>query len=344
MSEYTLEIGALAEADRRNWNSCVAQCAHGTFFHRYEWLKAIEGGLSLEPRHIIVRKGATIVGGLPQFIAPVRGAPLNELVSIPIGYGGPVLVGDKIKVLELIFSQVHRSVGGRRLVYHRIATGHLDYAQYGAYFEDKGYVADLRTCRFVLDLRKSLDDLLRSCSQGRRQQVKRVEEDNPFLLEDGGLEDGLDEFYPLYAETMARVGGHQRPKAFFEALAQLMSEDQVRLFRCNFEGQTIAAFIHMLDRDRRVLHHFFGVASEAARGMLANEALHLYSIKWGKEHGFLSYDLGETKADPTDSLFLWKKRWGGQIMPCLAWRRPLSSSLAGAYDAARRWRRRLVRW
>ena len=344
MSEYTLEIGAIAEADRRNWNSCVSHCEHGTFFHRYEWLKAIEKGLSLEPRHIIVRKGATIVGGLPQFIASVRGVPLRQLSSIPIGYGGPVLVGDRATVLGLILSNVRRSAGSRRLIYHHITTGDLDYAQYAAYLEDRGYVPDLRTCRFVLDLRKSLDDLSRSFSAGRRRQVKRLEEDTSFTLEDDSLEDGLDEFYPLYVETMARVGGWQRPRAFFEVLAELAGDDQVRLFRCKSGGQTIAALVHMIDRHRKVLHYFFGAASKAARETLASQALHFHSVRWGKEHGLLTYDLGQTKADPTDSLFIWKRTWGGQVEPCLAWRLPLSRSLAMMYVTARDWRRRLIRW
>ena len=343
MSEYNVSIGALTEEDRGTWNSCVSQCEHGSFFHRYEWLKAIETGLSLEPRHVVVRKGPTIVGGLPQFIAPVRGAPLYELRSTPMGYGGPILVGDRPKVLALVLSNARRSASGRRLLFHRITTAQLGYAQYGAYLEDQGYMPDLRACRFVLDLRNPLEEVRRSFSSTRRQEVRRAEREDRFFIQDCELRDGLKVFYPLYAETMARVGGRQRPRAFFDVLATLVGGDEVRVFTCESDDETITAFMQMVDRDRKAIHHFFSGTSEAVRGTVANQALHLHTIRWGKDQGIQFYDLGQTKADPTDRLHIWKKQWGGQVEPCMAWRRPLSRSLAYAYEGARRWRGWLLR-
>ena len=344
MSEYSLDVGTLNDQDRGNWNSCVSQCDHGSFFQRFEWLKAIEEGLDYEARHIIVRKGTTIVGGLPQYLAPVRGVHLNELCSIPMGYGGPLLLGDRSEVLPLILSEVRRATTGRLLLHHRISTAHLGYSQYGARLEDAGYVPDLRTCRFVLDLSESWDDLMRTLSAGRRQQVRRAENEDRFRFQDCRLKDGLDTFYPLYAGTMKRVGGLQRSRTFFEVLAELVSKKQIRVFTCKCDGETLTTFVHIVDRDRKVIHHFFSGTSEAAAGTLANQALHLHTIKWGKEQGLLSYDLGQTKAEPTDSLYVWKKAWGGQIEPCLAWHRPLSRSIAGIYEGTKRWRRRLLRW
>jgi lipid II:glycine glycyltransferase (peptidoglycan interpeptide bridge formation enzyme) len=47
--------------------------------------------------------------------------------------------------------------------------------------------------------------------------------------------------------------------------------------------------------------------------------LHDYAIKWGISNNFVTYDLGGTSTNFTDSLFKFKEQFGGQSIPVLVW-------------------------
>ena len=61
-------IDTISNINKNKWNNLVEQSKLGSFFHRYEWLKAIEDEMGLEPRHIVVTKDEYPIGVFPNFI------------------------------------------------------------------------------------------------------------------------------------------------------------------------------------------------------------------------------------------------------------------------------------
>ena len=75
-------IDAISNINKNKWNNLVEQSKLGSFFHRYEWLKAIEDELGLEPRHILVTKDENFVGVFSNFIQKIPKAPIRKLFSV----------------------------------------------------------------------------------------------------------------------------------------------------------------------------------------------------------------------------------------------------------------------
>ena len=83
MTNLKVEVhDSILDINKNQWNNLVEQSKLGSFFHRYEWLKAIEDGMGLEPRHIVVTKDESLVGIFPNFIHSIPKIPLRKLFSV----------------------------------------------------------------------------------------------------------------------------------------------------------------------------------------------------------------------------------------------------------------------
>jgi serine/alanine adding enzyme len=123
----------------------------------------------------------------------------------------------------------------------------------------------------------------------------------------------LDEFVPLYEQTMRRADAapfYFFPPAYWAALAR-----DVPLVRVDVRahGELRASVLGL--GEPPWLHYHLGAASDAARGTGASHlALHELA-RWGRAHGFTTLHLGGGVGGRADSLLAYKLRFapGGLI-------------------------------
>jgi predicted N-acyltransferase len=323
MNKSTLTLSFLEDSDKDNWNACVRQSSEGNFFHKYEWLKLLEEGLGLKPFHIVVKKGSNIIGGFPNFVCRFRETPLKVLSSIPVGYGGPVVLTDRRNVLDLMFGKINEIEKDIRAAFHNIVTANLSgYVKYSDYFSAIGYHPVLTDCKFVIELSHSYEEIRGGFSNSKRRNIRQAEESPISIREMDITIENLKIFYEIYEHTMERVGGVAYPFSYFGKIVDYLMA-QTKLFMARKDtGENIAGLLHFTCEEDSTIYYFFGACYDNYFKYRPNELLHQYSIKWGIEQGYKFYDMGGTSASFESGFYKFKEQWGGKVYPNLIWYRP----------------------
>lgn len=318
------QYSSVEEADENQWNNLITQSAHGTIFHRYEWLRAVERGFDFEPRHAVVEKRGNPVAAMPNFARelplPDRVAralpfpqPFREVTSAYPGYGGPVTVTDEGASLGLLFQTIERSAGPRD-VSHHLRTPTLSFIRYGKYLQRRGYRPSFDTCLFFIDLADGWESIFDNMAKSRRRDVRRAREQD-YRVEVGRMADEFDLTYDYYERNIERVGGRVLPRAFLEAISDGFGE-RLRVFSAVVEGGDVGRYVHILDEEASVMHHWLSaIPDESNYQYYPSELLHERAIKYGVEHGFDRYEFGPTGAHFSNTVFRFKEQYGGRPYP-----------------------------
>ncbi|WP_248516261.1 GNAT family N-acetyltransferase [Salinarchaeum laminariae] len=338
-------VEEIGEGPLRN---LVEQGTGGSFFHRYDWLRAVEDGLPWQPRHVVVRKGENPVGFLPTFGRRLslphdaaervaEAADIESLVPPPPGYGGPVATGDEEAIVGELLDGVS-SIDGSNAIFHRIQSYDVGSIRYGRPLETRGYEPRIDQCAFVLPLDSDWETLLDRMDSGRRKAMRRsAEQDAEVTIE--SIADDLPATYEMYAANMGRVGATTRPRSFFEAVADHLP-DRVLVGRATVDGREVGRYVFMLDDEQDVLHHWLSAIPDSDDfDAYPSELLHRRAIQWGLEEGYDRYSFGPTAPDLSDSVFRFKEQYGGRPVPLVRWEKGTLPVAWQAYKVGRSWYR-----
>ena len=317
MSEFELIV--TEELDRRNWDELAVRSRYGTFFHKWGWLKSIEEGLNLTPRHLVVKKGGALIGIFPNFIERVEKVPIRRLSSLPIGYGGFIFSKNEDEILDLCLKKIEYIGKSETLLSHLIKTSNNEYICYNQKLGEYGYKMHIMQCKILVFINRSWSDVVKDFSQSRRNEIITANRTRIEIEDVLDLNTGLELFYQVYKKSMHdRFNLNPHTISLFLSFAKYIP-NEMKLFIAKFDEQVAGAFIHFLDREKSTMYHYFGPVLEEYFSHNLPALLHEYSIKWGMENGYKYYDMGATAADISDRLFQYKKQFGGQVIPYLFW-------------------------
>ncbi|UIP01457.1 GNAT family N-acetyltransferase (plasmid) [Halobaculum sp. CBA1158] len=334
--------------DASQLNNLVQQSDGGTLFHRHEWLAAVEEGLAGEARHVVVRTDGNPVGLLANVATAVplpdgtdcRVAdriPLQYVAPPPPGYGGPVVAGDTGEVLARLLDPALLPDG--TTLFHRVQSYESDALGYARTLEAMGYDARLAECTFFIDLRKDWETILGEMSSSRRRAVRNAV-DQEFSVEIEPLGADLSRTYDRYHANVDRVGGDRLPRAFLAALAERLP-DRVRVFTATVDGREVGRYVYLLDDEGGVLHHWLSAIGDSDDfDRYPSELLHREAIRWGIDRGYDRYSFGPVEPHYDNSVYRFKRRYGGTPVQSYRWERGHIPVAWRAYNLARTWFRR----
>jgi predicted N-acyltransferase len=345
-----MEIHTSIEAVNQNqWNSAVEQSEYGSVFHRYEWLCAIEEGIRIEPRHLIIKKDGNIRALYPNFVMDLE-LPFElpdhrlkhatrELRSIQPGYGGPIIRGDEERLLNQLLGSLTRMEGS--IIRHRMSTFDTGHIRYSKLLEETGYRPYLMTCRFEIDLTHGWEEIHSSMDSNKRRNLRKARENDVTITDDPLTEEVLQSFYRTYERSMKRVGGSPYPFAFFESLSRRLP-GRIKLFTARIGDDSIGQLITVIDDEQDTVHSFFQAVDEEDFQYYPSEIMEEHAMKWSIDNGYSWYDFGKTTDKFTDGQFKDKEEIGGRALPVLSWERGLSPIRWNAFKLARHIYRRKV--
>jgi len=334
-------VGTLPDAQ---WNDVVARSPLGSVFHRTEWLRAVERGIDVTPRHVTVSRDGTLVGLLPNVLSdvdlpiglpgPASGLAPRELVSVEPGFGGPIVTGDHEQVLDRLLEGVRTAATGDVWA-HRMRAVAPAASQYADHLDGRGYDVSTLTCQLVADLTGSPESVFERWDKERRRTARKAREAGMTVQDVEPDPATLDAFYDAYAAMIDRVDGVRFPRSFFAALAECLGERLV-LFRADLDGEAVGWHLYLRDDEGDSLHHFFSGLRAEHFGLHPSSRLHEHGVEWASEEGYATYNFGESVADVTDGGFRYKAQYGGTVEPVLTWERGLAPVRWGAFRVARR--------
>ena len=306
----------------RQWNAVVDRSRCGTVFHRYEWLEAIETGLSYPATHLVVRKDGNPIALWPNFVVDLPPTRVRRLTSLYPGFGGPVVTTDVSEVLPLLVDGIPDCCSGRTVV-HEIRACNPDYLRYNDVLQSRGYRPARFGGRFQLDLEGGYDDVLSGMSNTRRKGIRRGRNTDHELVEEDVTRETLARFHRVYEQQMASTDGEAYPVAFFEQLAEMHS--RILLVTLRVEGEYAGGFLELLDEEQSTVHGFFAAVPDQYYEYHASELLYDFVIRWAIDNGYETYDFGGSEADFRNGVFRFKEGFGGELVPNIYWERGCST-------------------
>lgn len=323
----TRVLDSITETNTNQWNNLVRNADGGCIFHEAGWLRALEEGLDLKAKHIVVQTDGNPIGICPNFVVdipvpqsiPSMGRQLvpQRLHSITPGFGGPLITSSEDTALESLFDAISDACG-TSLVSHRMRVLDSSLVRYAQFFKQQGYRLSLTNCRFVIDLCRGTETIWNAMDRARRKDIRDAKEYAPEIEKEHLTEENMGEFYREYEKTMERVDGVRYPPSFFRSLADYLGDD-ILVFTATVDDTVIGKHLCLVDEMQESIHYFFNGMDEQYFEYSPSPLLHDYAIRWAIDNGYGTYDFGSTNANYRNGVFRFKSKFGADIEPVYAW-------------------------
>ena len=322
---------AIRELDNEQaYEAEVSQCVGVTGYHHWFFLSALADALGYEFRAFAVDSGAERLG-----VAPVlfrRNGPVSTANFLPVGCIGPVVRGEALRAGRVgeLFRGVEPVLRRNLTVAARWAfspglrldTEDLAISKYEAFQWEN----------FVVPAAKSVDDIWKSMSTGRRQSVRQTEKRGVAVAD--SLAEEITDWFPgqtsaLY-EREGRIPAYNL--AVVQSLAQRLASHPRMLWRtAKGEDGTIYGMTASIIGDDRLWG--WQIVGPSVRSMSPHTLLHWDSIKWSRGRE-LGYDMGGV---PSDGVRVMKHSLGAESETAVGFFRFRPSVAYKAATALRNW-------
>lgn len=290
MVQGELAVRELTPESEARWDAFVEACPGGTFFHRAGWKRVIEQGLGHDAPFLYAERDGAIEGVLP--LGYINSFLFGKsLVSTPFSvYGGVVAVTESARTM-LEDAAVRRA--------EALGVDHLEMRLRECRHEDW----PARRDRYVT-FRQELDpDPDANFRRIRRKQRAMIRKGIDKGLE-ASVDDDLDRFYDVFAQSVRNLGTPVFPKRYFRTLKDVFG-DACEIVCVRHEGRVIAGVLSFYFRDEVLPYH--GGGGAPARGLYANDFMYWSLMRRAAESGVRIFDFGRSKLGTGSCDF--KRHW-----------------------------------
>ena len=292
-----LVVETLRAPFEAKWDRYVRQTPGSTFFHQLGWRWVVERVFGHRAHYLLARRGERIAGVLPMFELKSRLFG-HSLVSIPFAIGGGI-VADDPGTARLLLDQA-------RGLAKDLGVDYLELRSEQA-VSDEMMTKDLYVT-FRTDLAEGEEALLKRMDRKRRQMMTYVSKAG-FEHRVAGIEE-LPLFYDLFCQSMRHHGTPVYPRLFLREILDRHPAD-TNLFFVLHEGRPVAGVLNLMWHG--VIMPFYAGADRTVRPRGVDDYLYLSIMRWGREHGFHTFDFGRSKRGTGAHAF--KARWGMEEVP-----------------------------
>lgn len=156
---------------------------------------------------------------------------------------------------------------------------------------------------FILDLTKSLEEIVSNFEPKFRYNMKLAEKKGILVKEDIS-EKAVEKFYEIYKETCSRQTFIIHPISYYKKIYNLLIKKGMGTLFIAYNDFIPIAGVFIFAFGKRIWY-MYGASSNKSRNLMPNNLLHFHVIKWAKEKGFLEYDLWGIPSNPNENHPLW---------------------------------------
>jgi len=293
--QRTPVVRPMAACDLARWNAYVLGRPDATFFHLGEWRTVLEAAFGHETYFLLAERDASIDGVLP--LARIRSRLFGDaLISTPFCVYGGALASDARTAEALDRAAVDLA--------ERLGVGHLE-LRYRKSVHTDWSCKDL----YVTFRREIAPDAEANLQRIPRKQRAMVRKGIAAGLE-GKIENDLERFYRVYAESVRGLGTPVFSKRYFRVLSETFGE-RCEILTVELQGRPIASVMSFYFRDE-VLPYYGGGTAES-RAVAGNDFLYWDLMRRAGERGVRVFDFGRSKRDVGSYHF--KRHWGFEPEP-----------------------------
>lgn len=282
--------------DQKRWDAFVEACEDATFFHRAGWKTVVERSYGHDCPYLFAERDGRIQGILPlvHLDSLFFG---NAMISTAFCVrGGPVAVTDAASLaLGAEAVRLAEERGVDYLEFRLDEPVHLDWLCKGDLYAG-----------FTKAMDPDPDKNLSAIPRKQRAMVRKGIKGG--LV--GEIDDGIERFFPLYAESLRNLGTPVHSKRYFQALRDVFG-DQCEVTTVVRDAMPVSAVLTFYFRDQVL--PYYGGGSPRAREFAAYDFMYWDVMRRACENGYRVFDYGRSKWG-TGS-FAFKKHWGFEPRP-----------------------------
>jgi FemAB-related protein (PEP-CTERM system-associated) len=283
------------------WDRFVRSSPEATFFHQLGWRWLVERVFGHRSHYLTALRDGRIVGVLPLF--ELKSLLFgHSLVSLPFAIGGGIVTdgADDPQAASALLAEARRIADARQVDYLELRSERP--------LPDPGLLTKDLYVTFRADLAEGEEALLKRMERKRRQMMNYVSKAG-FTTRVTGIEE-LPLFYSLFTQSMRHHGTPVYPRLFLREILDRHPAN-TNLFFVYHEGRPVAGVLNLLFHD--VVMPFYAGADRELRPRGVDDFLYLAILRWGRDHGFRTFDFGRSKRGT--GAYKFKERWGMEEVP-----------------------------
>jgi FemAB-related protein (PEP-CTERM system-associated) len=291
-----ITIRKLAAGREGDWDAFVLNCPESTFFHRAGWRRVLEEAFGHETHYLYAERNGQITGVLP--LGHVQSRLFgNALISAPFCVYGGVAAQDPASAQAL--------TAAARDLAEDLRVDYLELRHRERRNPDWPCKDDL-----YVTFRKAIDpDPEKNMLSIPRKQRAMVRKGIKHQLT-SALDPGVDRFFPIYADSVRRLGTPVFARRYFAKLREIFGAD-CDVVTASENGAPVSSVLNFYFRDEVL--PYYGGGTERAREVAGYDFLYWEVMRRASERGCRLFDYGRSKRG-TGS-FSFKKNWGFEPEP-----------------------------
>lgn len=294
-------VAAFQPLDDPRWGDFLRRHPRSSVFHTTEWLTALRQTYGYEPIALTTCPAEADLTNAVVFCHVKSWLTGRRLVSLPFSDHCDLLV-DSATDLDTIILGLRKTQALANAGYVELrpmrALNWLDNRSNSSY----------TYCLHSIDLRPSVDDLLRNCHKESTQRKIRRAERESLDYEEGRSTSHLEAFHRLMALTRRRHSVPPQPKSWFQNLIDSFG-DRLKIRVALRNKMPIAAILTL--RHKETLLYKYGCSDSRFHNLGGMHLLFWRSILEGKQDGLREFDLGRSEWN-NSGLIMFKDRWGAK--------------------------------
>ncbi len=345
MQERSRETTDLGLGDAIAWNELIGRL-DGPLVLTHEWARCMAVAGSGSCRPFILRKDGDVVAAAwyrlsGRSIGPFRMNRRIELEQLPCYDPG------RVSPEEIIPELLHAAdrEGAVSIAFGNSPADYRSPLGGSADVEEKFF--------FLLDLRRSRDELKAGLAEGLRRNLRRARDAGVRVDRIEGADSRLpDGFENLFAHTITRhieqgKGRSLRESSFFTDAARILLDTRkAALYLAQREGERLSCALVALHNGSA--DYVLGASSARGYELRAAPLILWTAVEELQQEGFRSFSLGAVPAragehdDPDHGLYRFKKSFGGECSRMISGTIILKAFQHGLFSTLRRVRDRLA--
>ncbi|OOG21966.1 peptidoglycan bridge formation protein FemAB [Thioalkalivibrio denitrificans] len=291
-----VSVGLLDDARAPEWDAFVESCPDATFFHRAGWRRVLEQVLGHQAHYLYAERDGVIVGVLP--LGHVKTVLFgNALISVPFCVYGGVAAQDERAAAVLTDAACDLA--------ERLEVDYLELRNQVP--RNPGWP---RKDDLYVTFRKPIDaDVEKNMLAIPRKQRAMVRKGIKHELT-GELDGDVERFFPIYSDSVRRLGTPVFARRYFEALMDAFGDD-CEVLTVTRNGEPVSSVLSFYFRDQVL--PYYGGGTEQAREVAGYDFLYWDLMRRACERGYRVFDYGRSKVGTGSYSF--KKNWGFEPEP-----------------------------
>lgn len=313
---------------RLEWDELAINSPDCWLFHLYDWICLLEEVWGFKSLSFLIKseQGETL-GICPLFIEQgnKRSVFRSKVLLSGKGATGPAVANgigeeERREILNEMFSYIDSLAGqikADRLIIELspCSPSYLAASKTGINPLLPYRFRDISTAAYILDLRKSLDDLWLHSSYAFRKNVKKALSFDIKITQAERFSD-IEQYYRLHLATYNRTGARPHPFEYFKLIwERFASKGMAKIFFAEYRGEKIAALNVAIFKN--VVYYWTTCSNSDYWQLRPGNLISWEVTKWAKERGYFWINIGEVYPGSGNQkllgIYRFKKSMGAEL-------------------------------